>query len=64
MSVVPRNIRVGHTTKITHVALLVRTRMHVVLRAINAKVNVVNLQPLILLQQGTVPAVQAKNHDA
>ena len=50
VSVVPRHIRVGHrTTKISRVApVRVRTRMNVVLRGINVKVNAVNLQPLML----------------
>ena len=49
VSLVLRHIRPGHRTKTSRAALVgVRTRMNVVLRGINVKVNVVNPQPLTL----------------
>ena len=49
VSVVPRHIRVGHKTKTSRVASAgVGTRMNVVLRGINVKVNAGNPQPLTL----------------
>ena len=62
VNAVPRHICVRHKIKSSHVALVgVPTKMDVVVHAINVKVNVVDLRPLTLPQQGTVPVVWVEN---
>ena len=62
VNVVQRHIHVGHTMKSSYVAPMgIPTRMDVVLRAINVKVNVVDVRPLTLPQQGAVPVVWVEN---
>ena len=62
VNVALRQICVGHTMKSSHVAPVgVATMMHVVLRAINVKVNVVDPRPLPLPHQGGAPVVFVEN---